>query len=382
MAARRAPIIKRKPKTTRVTKSEQFLVNSKYLGDEPTFVSKELGQIEYARCLSWYNYMCNNNDAKEYLITYLKNTGKVAEAKKIRSIPDSQLPLTAAWSARMIGRGAHLPKDAYTYTDNKISEALEKAVVEHDESETSSPKNVISIQDRMRERLSEILGEVEGVIDDYLETPGTFSFYNWLQSNEIPAVYISKIVEKLAPRLEEIKDAYDFKSGDLIEAYAYCKKKDFERMISFFTMMIEDAERYAGNVKKVRKVRKPRVVSTDKKIKNLKWQKEDATYKLASIAPEKIVGAQELWTFNTKYKTLTVFRAMDRGGLQVKGTSITNYNPENSFTKGTGRRTDEHLKRIIDGGKLVLRKIMDELKTDKALAYRINENTILLRAMT
>ena len=119
----------------------------------------------------------------------------------------------------------------------------------------------------------------------------------------------------------------------------------------------------------------------EKKIKNLKWQREDATYKIASILPEKIIGSQELWTFNTKYKTITVLRAQDRGGLQVKGTSITGYDPKTSFTRGTGRKTEDTVRRVLDGGKIVLRKIMDELKTEKALAYRINENTILLRVV-
>ena len=64
-----------------------------------------------------------------------------------------------------------------------------------------------------------------------------------------------------------------------------------------------------------------------------------------------------------------------------KGTSITNYDDTNSFTKGTGRKTEDVVKRVLDGGKIVLRKIMEELKTDKALAYRINENTILLRVV-
>jgi hypothetical protein len=91
----------------------------------------------------------------------------------------------------------------------------------------------------------------------------------------------------------------------------------------------------------------------------------------------------ELWTFNTKYKTITRLTAIDRGGLQVKGTSITNYCESNSITRSVGRKDpNEFLKRILEGGKLVLRKVFDEIKTEKPLAYRINENTILLRVVT
>ena len=58
---------------------------------------------------------------------------------------------------------------------------------------------------------------------------------------------------------------------------------------------------------------------------------------------------------------------------------IINYDEKTSFTKRTGRKPEEYVKRVLDGGKIVLRKIMDELKNDAALAYRINENTILLK---
>jgi hypothetical protein len=128
--------------------------------------------------------------------------------------------------------------------------------------------------------------------------------------------------------------------------------------------------------------RKPRAISVEKKLKNFKFQKEDNTFKIASVNPEKVIGAQELWTFNTKYKTLTVFRALDRGGLQVKGTSIINYDEATSVTKRTGRKPEVYVDKVLNGGKIVLRKLMDELKNDAPLAYRINENTILLKVVT
>jgi hypothetical protein len=45
------------------------------------------------------------------------------------------------------------------------------------------------------------------------------------------------------------------------------------------------------------------------------------------------------------------------------------------------KEPNDFLKRILEGGKLVLRKVLDDLKTEKPLAYRINENTILLRVV-
>ena len=376
--ARRPALIKRKPKVTRVTKSEAYLVNKKYMGDEPVF-TKPLTKIEYMNALNWYNAMCSNSEAKEYIVTYLKNLGRVNDAKKIKSVPDSLIPTTVAWVCRLLSRGFTLPTDTQDYINERIKDSYK--YVQETKEEDSKP--VVSIQDRMRERAHDILGEIEGMIDDYIYDNVEFSLYEWLQSNNIPAAYATSIISKFTPVLDELLEAYEGKCDQLKEGYRHLKKTDIKKLVSFYNSLIEDAERYSSNTKKVKKARKPRTVSVEKKIKNLKYQKEDATYKIASVSPDKIIGAMELWTFNTKYKTITKLQAIDRGGLQVKGTSITNYCENESVTRSIGRKDpNEYLKRILEGGKIILRKVFDEIKTEKPLAYRINENTILLRVVT
>lgn len=376
--ARRPALIKRKPKVIRVTKSEAYIVNKKHLGDEPIF-TKPLTRIEYATALNWYNYMCTNSEAKEYIITYLKNLGRVVDAKKIKSVPDNLIPTTVAWLCRMLSKGYKLPTDVTGYIEERIKDTY-KYVQEVKE---ENPKNVISIQDRIKDRASFILGEIEGLIDDYIYDNVEFSLYEWLQANSIPATYATSIISKFSPVLDELLETYEGNCEQLKEGYRHLKKAEIKKLIEFYNTLIEDAERYSSNTKKVRTARKPRTVSVEKKIKNLKYQKEDQTYKIASVSPERIIGAQELWTFNTRYKNITVFRAIDRGGLQIKGTSITNFDESSSITRSLGRKDpNEFVKRILEGGKLVLRKVLDDLKTEKPLAYRINENTILLRVVS
>jgi hypothetical protein len=227
----------------------------------------------------------------------------------------------------------------------------------------------------MRERQSDIIGDIEELID----SGETFSLYDWLKAKEIPAAYCPAIVAYYSPCLGELIEALEGGDPQLKEAYAHFNKKQLRERIEFFNKLIEDAERYGNVTKKTRAPRKPRAISVEKKLKNFKYQKESNEYKIASINPEKIIGAQELWTFNTKYKLVTVFRALDRGGLQVKGTSIVGYDEATSISKGTGRKPEIVLDKFKNGGKIVLKKMMEELKTNKPLQYRINENTILMK---
>ena len=375
--ARRPALVKRKPKVARTTRSEQYIINKKHLGDEPIF-TKPLTKLQYTEALNWYNYMCSNTEAKEYIVDYLKNLGRVAEAKKFKSVPDSLVPTTVAWICRLLTKGYKLPTDTNEYINERINDSYKYV----QETKQENPKQVISIQDRMRERMHDILGEIEGLIDDYINSNEEFSLYTWLQSNNIPAAYATSIVSKLAPVLEELIEAYDCQDPQLKEGYRSYKKSEIKRLIDFYNTMCEDASKYANVTKKTRAPRKPRVQSLEKKLKSFKYQKEDNTFKIASINPEKIIGAQELWTFNTKYKTLTVFRAQDRGGLDVKGTSIIKYDEKVSVTMRTGRKPEEAIKQTLEGGKLILRKISMEFKNHAPLQARINENTILLRVLT
>jgi len=376
--ARRPAIVKRKPKAIRVTKSEAYIVNKKHLGDEPVF-TKALTQLDYMTALNWYNYMCTNTEAKEYIITYLKNLGRVEEAKKFKSVPDSLVPTTVAWICRLLSKGYKLPTDTKEYINSRINDSY-KYIKETEEEDSIKP--TLSIQERMRERTHDILGEIEGMIDDYINNNVEFSLYTWLQSNNIPAAYATSIISKLSPVLDELLEAYDGQDPQLKEGYRSYKKSEIKKLIDFYNTMCEDAAKYANVTKKTRSPRKPRVQSVEKKLKSFKYQKEDNTFKIASVNPEKIIGAQELWTFNTKYKTLSVFRALDRGGLDVKGASIVKFDEASSFTLRTGRKPEEVVKKVLDGGKILLRKLDQELKHNATLQSRISESTILLRVVT
>jgi hypothetical protein len=370
MARRPTLTAPKKQKVRRISRTEQYLVNYKYMGDEPIYTNKELNGLEYIQTLNWYNTMCTNDEAREYLLTFLTDSKMREEAKLLSRVPDNALNTTICWIARLMTRGAILSDNTLVFFNDRLTSMFDRI-----RNKKVEEKPEVNIQERIRNIKNEIIGQIEELIDK--NEP--FSLYEWLKANNIPATYCSFIIEKYSPWLGELIEAHEGKDKDLKEAYGYMTKKELKERILFFNKLITDAESYSDVKKKTRAPRKKKAIPADKMIKNLKYQKEDNTFKIASIAPEKIIGAEELWTFNTKYKTLTVLRSKTREGLQVKGTSITNYDEETSVTKRTGHKGSDYVSKVMSGGKVVLRKIMDELKNTASLAYRINENTILLR---
>ena len=70
---------------------------------------------------------------------------------------------------------------------------------------------------------------------------------------------------------------------------------------------------------------------------------------------------------------------MGPAGLSVKGSTLVGYDEKTSQIK-TLRKPDEQLKKLQEGGKIVLRKFMDEIKCKpKTATGRINNETVLVR---
>lgn len=359
-------------KKVQKTRSEIFLVNRKYMGDEPT--KKDLRENEL-RSINWFSTMCDRGDSRDFAKTYLESTGRKDLAKKAARISDTWWPMYAGWTARMLAIDPDHPS-ASSWKDHferSIQNALVHVTAEKEEDVKKVDKP--SIQDRVRDRVSDIIGDVEVILD----SDEKVDMYAWLQKAEMPPAHSLKIAAYYKPYLEELALGV-YGDKEVIEGYKNYTKAQLKARMEYVAKLIDDCERYAGVTKKTRAVRKPKTVSVDKVIKGLKFQKENKDYKLASIAPSTIIGAPELWTFNTRYGTLTHFVALDRGGLSVKGSSIIKFDEALSKSYKTGRQTAKIVDEVAKAGKLNMKKIVATLK-ENTFNARINENTILLRVI-
>jgi hypothetical protein len=76
-----------------------------------------------------------------------------------------------------------------------------------------------------------------------------------------------------------------------------------------------------------------------------------------------------------------MYNADNAKGLTIKGTTIQNFNVETSIGKRL-RKPDLVVKQVLDGGKIVLKKLLDGLTTKPAeLTGRINSDTIIVRVI-
>lgn len=329
---------------------------------------------QYGELLSWYRFEKTTDDAIQYLVDYLVAYPNVfsAGADRIKKVPKPWINLTAAWIARLIMRGANLPESSHMFLRLQIDEMLKRQPVE---TTVASIKPKPSVQDHIKNRASELIAELEGKIDD-----GDHNFGLYLSGEGISALVAQRCIEHFTPIRNELATvAVGDASPELAEGYEKYSKKERITLAGVYHNLIQALEKHTQVAKKPRAPRKRKPITAEKALKHFVFLQKHDKFGLASIHPERILGTQELWTFNTKNNVLAVYRALDRGGLSVKRTYIAKYDDKTSMAKRIGRKTDERLQIVLSGGKIALKKLMDDISGDIMPVPRINKDTVLLR---
>lgn len=237
--------------------------------------------------------------------------------------------------------------------------------------EVSEPSIIEKIQRGKRENAGELIAEINEHYDAFILNGSEFNAYDFFRTREVKPAIAKIVMERYQPELLELLESY--KDPELKAGY---KNINIKETIKFLEGIISDADRWMDNQKGI-KGRKTRTVKINpgKKIKSLKFLKENPELKLVSIAPERIIGAQELWTYNIRTKHLTHYVAGGRSGFMVKGTTLQYFDVDNSISKVL-RKPEVILADVLAKKK----KIFDNLTTRVIVPTgRINEHTILLR---
>lgn len=356
---------------------------------EPVWENKvgTCSQFELVEVFQWYNHNKTNKDARKYLVEYLSKNNKITPLQKeaVEYLNDSW-NIVDGWLARCLSRGANVPENTLLNFENRIRDfklRLDKIIEERKlAGVVVDTSNVISIQERVQGKVDFYIMELEAKFDEFWHKTSKEDFipYTWMVENGIKPMHASKIAEYFRERAKAWVLMIEARKTDEYVRESYPRPhKEYLHGANILMMFVNDAEKLAANKAAARKPRKKKPVSFEKKVQNLKYKLEDTDNKLISVNPVKIIGANQLWVYNVKSRKLGVYIAADAAGLSVKGSSIENYKYKESIGK-TLRKPKEVLSRVLSGGKVVLRKVMDDINAKPSeLNGRINKDTILLR---
>jgi hypothetical protein len=341
---------------------------------EPKF-SGEVSQTELTQALSWYAQNRDSKDATKYATDYFKKTLKIPAPEAIKN----QAP-TFGYICRLVSTGAVLESKNRIWLESVIEE-LKNA--KQPTAKVSKVANVVSIQDHIKRKAGECIGELEGQIDELITSKfsADVSPYGLMNTLEIKGAHTKFVIDYFKTRRAEYDDILTTTDPEVKEAYSNFTKVQLKKLVAYCDQVILDGMKLAGDSVKSRKPRKRKAKSPDQLVSKMNYAKDFAELKLVSVDPKTIVGANQLWVYNTKTRKLGCYNAEDAAGLSIKGSTIQNFAESKSIQK-TLRKPAVTLPEVLKGGKVALRNVLTDIRAaEGVLTGRINTDTILLRTL-
>jgi hypothetical protein len=339
-----------------------------------------------SKAFSWYNYFYGKKDAREMIVAYLEAHDRKADVRTLKQIPDSSIRLTTGWLCRMSLVGLELTEHEQTKLDNLLKELLESKQTEVEvEAPVEDTVPRITIQDRLREKVSECAGEMDGLFDEFISAGAKLNAdYKpvvLMRSLNIAPQMVNDIKQIWTRKLVEFDEAVAGKDADLVQGYGYLSKIQLKNCVKFCELVISDCGAYVQIKKVERKPRKVRAVPPEKRAAKFKHVVEFAELKLKGLPAASLVDKAEAWLYDTKKRKLIHLVADSHTqAFTVKSNSIIGFSTVDSQQK-TVRKPADVLKAMGAAGKPAARKIYKDLTTTETpFNGRGTENLIILKS--
>jgi hypothetical protein len=362
-----------------------------------------LSADQYARhfriSMEWYRMESSGKELKPKVINWMSANGytKVDIANFKKSKDSRCSPVMGAIAVCLLNG---MPEQRADWNKGRSSadwlkNSIQSVLVEskHDidedavaEAAKADKPNVYvpSIQERVRDSAIAMTTEIEDAIEMFQTDPDAFDqkafkMLNLLKAKGAKAAH-SRIIKNFYVRnLQELVEATGTNDAQLKEGYSHLSKAQLKKITAFYQEIISACDMLGQEAKVNRAPRAKKPTDKSKVVSKLKYKKTDEPLKLVSINPEDVIGAQELWTYNSKSRKIGKYVATEFNTLSIKGTTIINFDEVKSVQK-TIRKPEEKLREFKAAGKIALRKFLDDINaTDTKMNGRINEEIILLK---
>ena len=381
---------KRKEPSARLLAADE-----KATGPEPHWDTQQALEFDDAtfdhhlrKSFHYYNYHYSVKQTRRHLSDWLTRNSTLDQKvlERFERIADRYVLMTPCSLIMAHRRGMPLKDRHIQYINDQVNYSLNLAAKSGDYGKeiVTGPVQLlerkVTIQDRLDDKTSELIGEIEGIYDQILAKEKVeFKIYDFLTLHRVPQSQLGKYEDVFNRRTQELMSAQDRQDAQLVESYRHYRAGDYKRLFAFLADLLAGIDEYRKVKKAVKKARVRKAPSKEKVVARLKYAPDDKGLKIVSVNPVDIIGAQTLWTYNTKTRKLGCYVAEAASQLTVKGTGIVGYDQTKSVAK-TLRRPEEQLKELLKAGKVALRSFLKDIRAvEIKLNGRINEDTLLVK---
>lgn len=332
------------------------------------------------RALNYYNSAYENKEKKAWAEKYSEQTFSELPEYEFRSIgalmrlKARNQPLEDRELVRIINEVTRL-----TNLNTEIVDA--KNAINKSAKRSTLPS--IPLKEKLEDAANVVGAHFDFMLDDFRANGTAPNFSGYLSNNKVPVEVVALVPAFYASNIGDLKAVFN---GDeeLAENYAYMTRVQLRKYLNILESIKSVCDSYC-NANKAITVVKPRKTYTKKVkpasvvAKNVKFMVESPELGIKSVLPSKIVGAKEVWVFNTRYRKLAIYRTADGKELSVKGTTIIGFDEALSSAKAI--RKPEWVKELMGHSKAAFNKAYGAINTKiQAVTGRINEDCVIVKA--
>ena len=346
----------------------------------------------YYAASSFLRTEVDSKTLKSNAIKWLKKNKKFTtdQFKALDSLED--------WRYEVMGRlcyimnnGGDIPDTGIPFLEKQLEEFFVAAKKKKEEKlleiaeDPTQPTEKKGVQEHLRDQAAVVANEFDVFIDGFVRDHDGFTLINFQPLNamrkaQFKAAQARHIKKFYQSDYDEFTQARDKLDDDLVEGYSHLSKKKLKDLIALYDKIFDAVTVLVTTTKAAKKPRKKKAVDLNKLVAKLKYKKEDTTLGIASIKPLEIVGAQEVWFYNTKTRKIGKIVAKDLGGISVKSTTLINYDVTKSIQK-TLRKPKEQLKEFRKNTAKSMETVFKAVKgVDTKIKSRLSEDTVILKA--
>ena len=343
------------------------------------------------------HYDLERKDCGTKVKEYIKKNFDKDVLTKVNRLPDWKVDMNSHWAAtaHLLEVNPDLVPDGYKTGLVKWIEtlALEGAALTSKKEETEGeekPKKTVNIQEIMREKADEALGDIEALFDEFIDSSYSKDFninkkvVGALSSRNVLPQHLAPAIKRYQRLLDEYLEVQAGKCEQLNEGYANYSKMQLRYAIKVIEDIIAEMNGYISLKQATKKPRAKKAVPVEKIVARLKYCKafkDDALkLELTGLSPVKLHESTEAWVYDTKKRKMHHYVADAYSKcLMVKGNTVIGFDKKESGMK-TLRKPVEQIKALM-GSKPAARKYFTEIRAVAAIPNgRFNADMIILKA--
>lgn len=368
-------------KSVAVSKTEKQALKRRSLIEKVDAKFKGIGEpqvtflnyrIDLMCALNWYNVYFNNADKKKWTLSTIADKKIHAKLSKL----DDSLFRSLGTILRISSNDNYLDIKELNFIDTKLDELLNLTIESKNDVELiEEPKKHTSNQDKVYQEAITFASQIDDELDVFIRTgyPRDFEFKSNPKSISGPA---AKMIPKFYKfQIDELNEVLVGTCDQLAEGYRHVKQVQIKKWLKLLTDLALACTQHVVSIKKPR-LMKPKAPGDV--IKHLRYLIKFEELGLKSENPTKLVDCQEVWVYNTKYKSLSVYRPEKDGKLSIDRTTITGFDVEK--TRCRAIRKPEIVTGMAKMNKKELASIYNALTTKENKPNgRINDTCIILK---